>query len=369
MKKYFALILGGLCLFSSCGGGASSSSVPPPPGALTITTASLPNGTLETPYSQVIQANGGVAPFTWMVGTGALPHNLLLSNSTTNTVTISGTPDIATQGTTFTIKVADSASQSATESYTVSILLEADSVTLVPTILDFGGQLVGTASAVQTETLTNTASSPLAISAIAITGTNAADFNQNQSSSCASSLAAGANCTVNVSFRPSQLGPCAAAVTITDDSAGSPQSVSLNGVGLTSGSNATLSATSLTFGSQVIDTTSQAQSVTLSNYGKTTLNITGIATTANFGESDDCVPSLASGARCTISVTFTPSATGSINGALSVTDNAPGSPQTVSLSGTGVAGRCIQKGMQCRPGEACCPGLLCVPASTRAFCE
>jgi hypothetical protein len=48
-------------------------------------------------------------------------------------------------------------------------------------------------------------------------------------------------------------------------------SLSLSGIGLTSGSNAALSATSLTFGNQVVGTTSPAQSLTLSNYGTTTL--------------------------------------------------------------------------------------------------
>jgi hypothetical protein len=65
-----ASILIAIALFSRCGGGSQQSNPP-----LTITTASLPNGTAEIPYSQTIQASGGVAPFTWSV-TGALPHNL-----------------------------------------------------------------------------------------------------------------------------------------------------------------------------------------------------------------------------------------------------------------------------------------------------
>jgi len=57
--------------FQVRGGGSFQQSTPP----LMITTASLPNGTSETPYSQEIQASGGVAPFTWSVSTGTLPHN------------------------------------------------------------------------------------------------------------------------------------------------------------------------------------------------------------------------------------------------------------------------------------------------------
>jgi hypothetical protein len=73
----------------------------------------------------------------------------------------------------------------------------------------------------------------------------------------------------------------------------------------------------------------------LTNYGTTALSIAGIAATADFGESDNCGSSLASAASCTINVTFTPPAVGTVTGTLSVTDSASGNPQTVSLSGTG----------------------------------
>jgi Putative Ig domain/Abnormal spindle-like microcephaly-assoc'd, ASPM-SPD-2-Hydin len=361
MKAYFSLILCGLCLLSSCGGGSSMQSPPP----LMITTASLPNATSQLPYSQTILASGGVAPFTWTVSAGTLPHNLGLGSSATNTVTISGTPDTAAQGVAFTIKVTDSANQTATQSYTVSVLLEPDVLSLAPSSLSFGVQLVGTASDVQTETLTNTGTSVLVINGLAISGTNAADF--RQSSGCGSSLAAGANCTISVSFTPSQLGPRSASITITDNTMGSPHSLSVIGMGVNAGPNATLSATSLTFCDQVVGTTSPAQSITLSNYGTATLNITSIAASANFGQTHTCGSTLASGAACTISVTFTPSASGSLNGTVSVTDNAPGSPQTVALSGTGVASTCIPQGGACYgPGpNRCCPA----PRGHHSYCS
>jgi hypothetical protein len=334
MKRVVRMTIVVSCLISAavlskCGGGSFQQSTPP----LTITTASLPNGTSETPYSQKIQASGGVAPFTWSVSTGTLPHNLALSTSATNTATISGTPDTAAQAVGFTIKVTDSANHSASQSYTVSILLEPDILTLSPPSLSFDAQLIRGASGAQAETVTNTGPSAVVISSVALTGTNAADF--RQSNTCGSSLAAGANCTINVTFTPSQLGPRSASITITDNTVGSPHSVALSGVGLTSGSNATLSSTSLTFGSQVVNTTSPPQSITLSNYGTAALNIAGITVSATFGETDNCVPSVASAASCIVNVTFAPSASGIVSGTLSVSDNAPNSPQTVSLTGTG----------------------------------
>jgi hypothetical protein len=318
-----------LVAFASCGGPTQT-----PPTAPVIITASLPNGTLETPYSQPIQASGGVAPFRWTVSAGALPSKIALNPSVTNTVTLSGTPDTAVQALAFTVQVTDSANRSAVQPYSVSILLEPDTLTLSPPSLSFAPQLVGTLSAVQPETVTNTGSIPVLINGVALAGTNAADFSQNNN--CGSSLAAGANCVINVSVTPSQLGPSSASITITDSTVGSTHSVALSGVGLTSGPNATLSsATSLTLPLTLVGTTSPARSIRLTNYGTTALSIAGIAATADFGESDNCGSSLASAASCTINVTFTPPAVGTVTGTLSVTDNASGNPQTVSLSGTG----------------------------------
>jgi hypothetical protein len=338
---------------SGCGG--SQRTVPPP----TITPASLPNGTLGLPYKQAIQVSGGVPPFNWTV-VGVLPHNLQLTPSAGNTVTISGTPDAAAQAVTFSIKVTDSANQSANQSYTVSILAEPNTLSFTPaTGLSFGPQLVGTASTTQAATLTNSGSSPTVINNVATGG----DF--RQSNTCGSSLAAGAKCDITVAFTPTQTGPRSASITVTDDTVGSPHLLSLSGIGLTSGTNATLSPTSLNFTSHSVGTASAPLSVTLSNYGTATLNIESIAATADFGETNSCDASLASGGSCPINVTFTPNAIGSVTGTLSVTDNALGSPQTVSLSGTCVG--CIPQGGSCfGPGpNNCCPA----PRGHHSFCS
>src|SRR2546429_3031385 len=100
---------------------------------------------------------------------------------------------------------------------------------------------------------------------------------------------------------------------------------------------ASLSPTSLTFASQSVGTTSAAQTVTLSNTGTATLTISSIVASGDFAETDNCGGSLASGGNCSISVTFTPTASGTRTGSSSVTDNASGSPQTVGLTGTGAA--------------------------------
>jgi Abnormal spindle-like microcephaly-assoc'd, ASPM-SPD-2-Hydin len=99
---------------------------------------------------------------------------------------------------------------------------------------------------------------------------------------------------------------------------------------------ATLSPTSLTFPDENAGSTSDAQAVSLTNSGSGSLQISQITVSANFNEIDDCPSILAPAAKCTISVTFAPAATGNLTGSLSVTDSATGSPHAASLSGNGV---------------------------------
>ncbi|MGB9433875.1 MAG: choice-of-anchor D domain-containing protein, partial [Candidatus Acidiferrum sp.] len=97
------------------------------------------------------------------------------------------------------------------------------------------------------------------------------------------------------------------------------------------------SAANLTFGNQTVGTTSPAQPVMLTNTGTASLSISGIAVSGDFAESNNCGSSVTAGSSCTISVTFTPITTGTRSGALSISDNGTGSPQSVVLSGMGVA--------------------------------
>jgi hypothetical protein len=176
----------------------------------------------------------------------------------------------------------------------------------------------------------------LTIASIKITGTNNGDF--SEINTCGTSLAAGASCTINVTFKPTKTGTRTGTLSITDNAAGSPQTVSLTGTGTAPA--VTLSPTSLTFGNQKVGTSSPAQTVTLTNSGTATLTIASIKITgtnsSDFSETNTCGTSLAAGASCTISVKFKPTTTGTRTGTLSVTDNAAGSPQSVSLTGTGI---------------------------------
>jgi hypothetical protein len=140
-----------------------------------------------------------------------------------------------------------------------------------------------------------------------------------------------------VTFTPTASGSDTASLSIADNASGSPQAVSLSGTG--TGAVASLSPTSVAFGNEPIDVTSSAQSVTLSNTGNAALSISSVALTGtnagDFAQSNACGSSLAAGANCTIVVTFTPSEAAAETASLSITDNASGSPQSVSLTGTG----------------------------------
>ena len=101
--------------------GCGSSSSPPPPPILSIATLSLSDGTSGASYTQTIQATGGVAPFSWSVSSGVLPHLLALGPSSTNVATISGTPDAVQTNVAFTIQVTDGSGQMAKQPFAVTI--------------------------------------------------------------------------------------------------------------------------------------------------------------------------------------------------------------------------------------------------------
>ncbi len=199
--------------------------------------------------------------------------------------------------------------------------------------LAFAPQQVGTTSAAQTVTLTNNSSTALSISSITASSGFA------ETNDCGTSLAAGANCTLSVTFAPTTFGQLTGTVTLTDTaSSGSTQTINLKGKGFSGAVN--LSVTSLSFGNQAVGTTSAAQTVTLTNTSSSALTIVSIESSLiDFPTTSDCPfqPStLAGGASCHISVTFTPSAMGTFSEQITLNDSANDSPQTFAVTGTGV---------------------------------
>jgi len=99
----------------------------------------------------------------------------------------------------------------------------------------------------------------------------------------------------------------------------------------------TFSAASLTFGNQFAGTRSSAQVLTLTNSGYAPLSISSLGVSGDFLQTNNCGSTLSAGASCTINVTFAPAMGGARTGAVTITDNAGGSPHIVGLMGTAVA--------------------------------
>ena len=225
----------------------------------------------------------------------------------------------------YSVSIKDNAADSP-QKVTLNGTATAPVVGLSPNALTFGTQAVGTTSAVQAVTLTNQGTSTLTINSIIPSG----DF--AQTNTCTGTLAAGKNCMISITFSPTVGGARGGAVTIS--SAGnSPQNVSL--LGTASSGSASLSATTLTFSNQNLWTKSAAQTVTLTNTGSTALPIISVVASGDYAQTNNCGSSVAASAKCTITVTFTPGATGTRPGYVTVSDTDASNLQTVNLTGTG----------------------------------
>ncbi len=211
-------------------------------------------------------------------------------------------------------------------------LLLQTTASLAPSSLAFGNQNVGTASTPQTVTLKNIGTSALVINKISITGTGYGNF--SQSNDCGLSLAAGASCTIAVTFKPKAGGTFTPSLRVSYQGVGSPQNVALSGTGITP-PTVSLNPISLTYATQLVGTPSSAQTATLTNTGDQDVTISGIAITGRFRETNNCPPILGVALSCQIQIVFQPTAAGTVHGTLSVNDTAKGSPQKVHLTGTG----------------------------------
>jgi len=103
------------------------------------------------------------------------------------------------------------------------------------------------------------------------------------------------------------------------------------------GQRASLSNSSRSFGSVAVGSTSAPKSIAVSNGSSVALSVGSITVTGDFAQTNTCGSSVAARGSCTISITFTPTATGSRTGTVTIYDNANNSPQKITLSGTGVA--------------------------------
>lgn len=205
---------------------------------------------------------------------------------------------------------------------------------VAPTSYNFGSLTVNQ-SAATTFVVTNAGTGSLTFSAVTISGN--AFFTKTSDTCNGQSIAAGATCNVQVTFHPTSTGTgLTATVTFTDNASGSPHTISVSGTAVTAAPVVNLASTSITFPDTVQGQTATAITDKLTNTGTATLTLS-VGTTGDFAESDDCGASLAAGSFCTLSLTFTPTATGNRSGVATITSNAGSSPDTIQLAGNGIS--------------------------------
>jgi hypothetical protein len=197
------------------------------------------------------------------------------------------------------------------------------------TSLNFGNQRVGTSSATRSVTLNNTGNATLNISSVTVSPQYSVS-----GLVAPATVSAGGSLTFTVRFSPTTMGAATGSVTIVSDAPTSPSTVSLTGTGIAP--VITLTPSSINFGNQRAGTSSAPTTVTLANTGTDTLTVTGVSAPAPFVVSGIALPAtIGAGGSTTFRVTYSPTATGPSNGAVTITSDAPSGPATVPLSGNG----------------------------------
>lgn len=200
-----------------------------------------------------------------------------------------------------------------------------------PSAMTFPAQQVQTQSATQTLVVTNTGNITLNTTKVSITG----DFAETDS--CGQPVTPGDACTVQVTFTPSQTGQRTGTLTVYGNISGSQVSgqltVALTGTGVT-GAAVVLTPLTLNFAETLLGKTAASQDITVSNTGGVAASLSGEAVNGDFAiNANTCTGSLNPNSGCTVSISFSPTVSGSRAGVLTVVDSA--GTQTAQLSGTG----------------------------------
>ena len=298
-------------------------------GTVTLGSSSAP------PLNITISNTGGVAATLQtpaITGDFAITANTCGSNlapSTGCTVAITFTPT-ASGLRTGILSVSDSAgTQSATLTGTGA---SPSTDALSPLSLTFSPQQTFTSSPTQPVTLTNNGDNALTLISVQVSGGNF-----SAASTCGTTLSGHSSCIIAVASDPAVVGAVSGVLTVSDQF--KAQTVTLSGTGVAPPGISLSPAAGITFAATGVAQISAAQTVTLSNEGGLPLAISGINVTGDFTlptSLNICGASVAPGSSCTLQIAFAPTAAGSRSGALSVSDNAAGSPQTLALQGEGV---------------------------------
>jgi hypothetical protein len=222
----------------------------------------------------------------------------------------------------------------------LSVLIS-NGVDLSPGTIAFPAIAAGDGPAADSVVLKNNRGQDLTVSAVRVGGLDASGFVRGADTCTGAVIAPGGTCSVDVSFRPGREGPHSARLLFSHDAPGSPQPVPLLGTGTPP---VAVDPASVSWNPRPDSTTSGARTVTLTNLASRELTVDGAALAGIDSSSfvlsdDDCTGAvLASGQSCEVRVHFHPDGTGPKSAAIELTYDAPGSPRSVALSGTGTPG-------------------------------
>lgn len=216
-------------------------------------------------------------------------------------------------------------------------------MTVQPTCLDFGTQMVATASAPLVVQVFNTGNGPLQVTGVSLISTNAGDFTIVNNDCLTAPIQPGSSCTISISYRPGATLPSTGTLVLTGDGINGTQTVCLRGVGAVPPNAPLIVATpnSLNFGTQLVGTGSSNLTVYVNNLGNTALHVTGAElgglNPGDFVITSNSCSTVLPGGLCSMKVQFAPQVTVPRNALLLINSDATNGQQQVALSGTGIA--------------------------------
>ena len=203
------------------------------------------------------------------------------------------------------------------------------SALMQPSSLSFAPLTLGSTSSAQTILLTNPGNASLPLNTISTAGSFA------QRNACPAILLPQTSCSIYVTFSPQVLGAIVGSLVVNAGTGqGSSTALPLTGLGL-GVAQVQFSTPAISFPNATVGTASPALQTTLSNSGNADLVIDSMAIAGEFGQTNTCSTTIHPGGSCVVSLIFQPSNAGVASGVLTINDNAPGSPHTVALNGTG----------------------------------
>ena len=321
--------------------------------ATSLSFGSIQTGTSSTPQTVTLTSNGGQALSVNSISlsgpdagqfqemdTCQVPSALKPANFCSISITFAPTSTGSLQA---TLSISDNAPDSPQSVQLggtgVAPPPPAPAVTVTPNPVSFPTITQGTTSSPIAVTVTNSGNATLNISSILLASNNVTDF--SMANGCNGPYTPNASCMITLTFTPLAAGQRSAILSISDDAQNSPQSIQVSGTATAAPPTnpaASLSPTNVSFGVITQGTATAPQSVTVTNSGGAPLHISSVVLGgANGGEfimTNGCTAaSYSVNATCTIGVSFAPLGTGSRSATITLTDDAPNSPQVINLGG------------------------------------